>query len=204
MVLEPTRQRTRPACYRCFKPQVACICASIEPVTNRTGIVILQHPHERFHALGTVRILRLGLAQVRVEPCAPWEDQPETRTRLPERTALLYPSPEARDLGTLPIADRPRHLVVLDGTWFHAKKLFAAHRWLADLPHVCLTPDEPSRYRLRAEPRPSCVSTVEAVVCALRILEPHTRGLDGLLRSFAAMIDRQAAYTPAARSERPA
>ena len=38
---------------------------------------------------------------------------------------------------------------------------------------------------------------LEAIVDALRILEPETAGLDGLLEAFATMIDRQAAYLPA-------
>ena len=38
------------------------------------------------------------------------------------------------------------------------------------------------------------MATIEAIIYALRILEPGTAGLDGLLRSFAAMVDRQAAY----------
>lgn len=188
----------RLACYHCFKPQVACICASIERVANETGIIILQHPRERFHAIGTARIARLALASVRVERCSPWLDASALRAQLPEQTALLYPAAGARELITLPVAERPRHLVILDGTWFHAKKIFDAHHWLHDLPHVRLTPSAPSRYRIRPEPKAHYVATVEAIVYALRIIEPQTRGLDGLLRSFAAMVDRQAAYTPAA------
>lgn len=185
----------RPACYACFKPKVACICASIERVANQTGIIILQHPRERLHAVGTARIARLGLAKVRVEPCAPWSDGAAIRAQLPERTALLYPAAGARNLATLPIDERPRHLVVLDGTWFHAKKIYDAHQWLRDLSPVSLTPSAPSRYRLRRQPKAWCVATIEAIFEALRIVEPQTRGLDGLVRCFAAMIDRQAAYT---------
>lgn len=187
----------RPVCYLCFKPQVACICGTIERVANQTGIIILQHPRERFHAIGTVRIARLALENVRVEACSQWVDSSAIRAQLPERTALLYPTIGARDLATLPVEEQPRHLVILDGTWFHAKKIYDAHHWLHALPQVRLTPSEPSRYRIRPEPRKSYVATLEAIVYALRIIEP-TPGLDGLLRSFAAMINWQAAYTPLA------
>ena len=187
----------RPACYRCFKPRVACICGAIRPVHHRTGITILQHPRERFHALGTARIARLGLADARVEWCAPWEDAGAVRDRLPSGTALLYPAPAARDLATLPPAEHPRHLVVIDGTWFLAKKIYDAHGWLHDLPHVALTPTRPSGYgTLRREPGAHCLATVEAIVDALRIIEPDTTGLDDLLAAFATMLERQAAYLP--------
>jgi DTW domain-containing protein YfiP len=185
----------RASCYRCFKPQVACICGALRTVHNRTAVTILQHPRERFHALGTVRIARLGLARVRVEWCAPWEDAAAIRDRLPAGAALLYPGPTARDLATVPAADHPRHLVVIDGTWFLAKKIYDAHRWLHPLPHVSISPRHPSAYRgLRREPQAHCLATLEAIVGALRIIEPDTTGLDGLLDAFTTMLARQRAY----------
>ena len=183
--------RHRAQCYRCFKAAVTCVCASIARVANRTGILVLQHPRERLHAIGTVRFARLGLSNVRVRTCAPGMD---SSTPLPPRTALLYPAPGAPDLASLRRSEHPRHLVVLDGTWTHARKMYATQTWLHELPRVGLTPAEPSRYRLRREPRPDYVATLEAIVAALRILEPEIDGLDALLRSFAAMIDRQAAF----------
>jgi DTW domain-containing protein YfiP len=197
------RPSHRATCYACFKARVACICALVERVANRTGIIILQHPKERVHAVGSVRIARLGLERVRVESCAPWIDGAPIRTRLPARAALLYPSAGAAELTELPAAAHPRHLVLLDATWFHAKKIYDAHAWLHALPHVRLTPSAPSGYRrVRREPRPQYIGTVEAIVHALRILEPETRGLDGLLHCFAAMVDRQAAFTSACVEER--
>lgn len=186
--------RHRAHCYRCFKAAVTCVCASIERVANRTGILVLQHPRERLHAIGTVRFARLGLRHVRVRSCVPGTD---ASTPLPPRTALLYPAPGAPDLAALPRSEHPRHLVILDGTWTHARKMYATQTWLHALPQVGLTPAEPSRYRLRREPLPHYVATLEAIVAALRILEPEVDGLDALLRSFAAMIDRQAAFGPA-------
>ena len=185
--------RHRAQCYRCFKAAATCICSTVTRVANRTGILILQHPRERLHAIGTVRFARLGLSNVRVRTCAPGMD---ASTPLPPRTAVLYPAPGARDLATLPRDEHPRHLIILDGTWTHARKMYATQSWLHELPSVGLTPAEPSRYRLRREPRPDYVATIEAIVAALRILEPDTDGLDALLRSFAAMIERQAQFSP--------
>lgn len=190
------RRQPRPSCYRCFKPRVACICASIEPVANETEIIIVQHPRERFHPIGTTRIARLGLAKVRVESLAQWSTAAPPLAVPSPRTALLYPSADAVDLTQVPTHERPSHLVVIDGTWFHAKKVYDAHEWLRALPSLRLTPSAPSRYTgVRREPRAHCIATVEAIVDALRILEPQTRGLDGLLRTFAAMVERQAAYS---------
>lgn len=184
-------------CYRCFKPRVACVCASITRVDNRTGLIILQHPRERLHPLGTTRIARLGFANVRVVSTSQWAAEQTTPIDVPERAALLYPSAHGRDLTSLQSAEHPRHLVVIDGTWFQAKKIYDAHGWLHALPHVHITPAAPSGYgNTRAEPKAGYVATIEAIVYALRLLEPTTAGLDGLLRSFTMMVERQAAYTP--------
>lgn len=191
---EHSQRPPRLECYVCFKPQVACICASIERVANRTGVIILQHPHERLHPVGTVRIARLGLERVRVESCAPWLDADAIRARLPAHAALLYPAPGAVDIEALAPEARPRHLVLIDATWFNAKKIYDAHGWLRQLPHVQLRPSAPSRYRIRREPQPHCVATLEAIVDALRILEPQTPGLDRLVDAFVAMVDRQAQF----------
>jgi len=193
----------RAFCLRCFKAQVACLCAIVRSVANRTGVTVLQHPRERAHALGTVRIARLGLRRIEVERCAPWEDSAATRERVPAGAALLYPAATARPLTALTPAERPRHLVVLDGTWFNAKKIYDAHTWLRELPQVCLTPQRPSGYRIRREPRRDYVATLEAIVEALRILEPQTQGLDELLAAFAAMIEWQERHMPAAGAAGP-
>jgi DTW domain-containing protein len=138
----------RPTCHRCWRPQTTCICATIEPVANRTGIVVFQHPRERFHPIGTARIAALGLQNARIERCAPWSDGAALRARLPEGTALLYPTPGGRDLGELRADERPRQLLVLDGTWFLARKIYEAHRWLGELAHVrCAASRRPAASR---------------------------------------------------------
>jgi DTW domain-containing protein YfiP len=173
-----------------MKPTLACVCAAVRRVENRTGVFVFQHPRERFHPIGTARLVRLGLAQARVETL--WPGETETRPpHLPEGTALLYPSRDARDLSSLPASERPRALAVIDGTWHHARTLHRDTPWLRELPHVRLSPPAPSRYRIRREPRADYLSTLEAIVRALQVLEPDTGGLAGLLDAFDAMIDRQ-------------
>lgn len=171
---------------------------------------MIQHPRERLHPIGTARFAALSLAQVQVEVA--WDAgavEHEPPTWLPADAALLYPGPEARDLGALPEGERPKHLVVLDGTWHTARTLYRDKAWLKRLPHYRFSPAEPSHYRLRREPERDCVSTIEAIVEALRLLEPETRGLDALLRAFDTMIDDQLEYVgrkagaPRTRKKRP-
>ncbi|MBI3203465.1 MAG: DTW domain-containing protein [Myxococcales bacterium] len=183
----------RPFCYRCMKPAVTCVCARLPRVDNQTRIWVLQHPRERRHPIGTVRLLALALERVRVD--VTFLSGP--RGPLPAigpRAALLYPAPGARALESLSRDEQPDELIVLDGTWHHAHTLARDLGFLAVVPKVTLESIEPSRYRIRREPRGECVSTVEAVVAALRVLEPETRGLGDLLQAFDEMIDDQLGY----------
>lgn len=188
----------RAMCRRCHRPLGLCLCRHLPRgtvVENRTPVTILQHPRERFHPKGTVGLLRLGLARVEVV-VAHFNDDGEPARRvagLPEGTGLLYPCEGSRRLEDVAVEERPTHLLLLDGTWGNAHRLYRSNPWLAELPHYHLEPRSPERYRIRGEPDERGRSTLEAVVEALRILEPHTAGLDRLLGAFEAMIDDQVA-----------
>ena len=173
-----------------------CWCRDLPTVPTRTRIVILQHPHERTHPFGTARLADLCMPNARV--FVPWAGFTGTLAHpvdVPQGAAVLYPHRDAVDLASLPVSERPSTLIALDGTWSHAKRLYRENTWLEGLPHVRLRPAAPSRYRIRREPRPDYVSTLEAIVEALRILEPDNDRLDDLLRAFDRMIDRQVAHT---------
>jgi DTW domain-containing protein YfiP len=164
-------------------------------VPTRTRIEILQHPHERTHPFGTARLLRMCLPNAAVHvPYAGLTGTLEHRLELPPDAMVLWPRPDAPLLHELPRDRRPSTLVAIDGTWAHAKRLWRENAWLHALPHVRLEPATPSRYRIRQEPRADYVSTLEAVVEALRVLEPDTAGLDAMLAAFDGMIDRQIAH----------
>ncbi len=193
---EPARPAARERCWTCYKPRALCLCGRVPRVGNRTRVTILQHPRERFHPIGTARLAWLGLENAEIlRPRSPVTRSLAVPHRPAPGAGLLFPRAEARDLADLPVGGRPSELIVLDGTWGQARKLYRANPWLAELPHYALSPEAPTRYRIRRAPRASYVSTIEAIVGALRILEPATPGLEGLLEAFDRMIDEQAAYS---------
>lgn len=172
-----------------------CHCALLPTVPTRTRIVILQHPHERTHPFGTARLVRACLPNATVHvPWAGFTGTLEQRVDVPADTVVLYPHPDATLLPDLPIAAPPSTLLAIDGTWAHARRLYRENTWLHGLPHVRIAPATPSRYRIRQEPRADYLSTLEAIVAALRVLEPENDALDGLLAAFDGMIDRQIAH----------
>lgn len=181
----------RPYCYRCDKPRATCICGTVPRLDNRTGVTIVQHPRERRHPLGTARFAELGLRDVRilVDTAGRFRGT-ELPVPFPPKTGILYPSPDAVPLPPPSSPGAPEHLLVIDGTWHQAKTLYRDMAWLRTFPHYVLSPDAPSRYRIRREPELSYISTLEALLLAITQLEP---GLDveRLLLAFDAMIDRQ-------------
>jgi DTW domain-containing protein len=184
---------SRTECLTCRRPEPRCVCALRVRVDNRTAVTILQHPRERRHPFNTGRLARESLRNAELHVLQP-DERGRLRHRgpLPAGAALLYPHPDAVELASVPLAQRPRHLIVLDGTWAQARVVYRDDPRLAALPHVALTPAAPSRYRIRREPAPHCLSTIESVAAALAVLEPEAPGLSGLLDAFVAMVDTQA------------
>jgi len=184
----------REQCLRCFRPKAHCYCALLPRVDNRTPVVIVQHPRERFHPFGTARMLGLGLQKVRIVVDHSSRLRQSGAVEFGAGAALLYPGPGARDLAQLPASEQPRELVIIDGTWNHAHTLFRDVPELRELPRVRLSPSTPGRYRIRAEPRAECLSSLEATVQALQQMEPQTQGLAELLQAFESIIDRQIVF----------
>lgn len=183
-----TEPAGRATCYRCRRPARSCLCGAIPRVDNQTEIAVLQHPRERQHPFGTARLAELGLSRVEVivDHVGRVRKNPELLGAL-EGTALLYPSPAARDVTTLEPHERPTRLLVIDGTWHHARTLYRDVPGLHALPHLTLPSHARSAFAIRRQPREYCLSTIEAIVLALRSLEPETRGLDDLIGAFMTM-----------------
>jgi len=169
-----------------------CLCAELVPVETRTRVVILQHPRESTVPIGTARLAELSLTNSERHVGIDFADSPRLREILADEAAppiLLYPGPDAKDLALEPPSG-PVTLVVIDGTWWQASKLFKKNPALQALPRYALAPAIPSRYRIRKEPALHCVSTIEAIAQALTALEGK-RDLSQLLRPFDAMVEHQ-------------
>ena len=188
--------RGRATCYRCLRPTSMCVCGRAARVHNRTGVIILQHPREARHPFGTARLATLYLDKVRLEVArGGWDRILRHRMDLPAATALLYPTAAARVLAEVPAVERPAHLLVLDGTWSQAGRLLRDNPWLWSLPQVMVMPGGPDRYRLRKEPKPHYLSTIESIALGLQVLEPENDGIARLLTVFDAVVSEQLAHT---------
>ncbi|KAF1030597.1 MAG: hypothetical protein GAK37_01215 [Pseudomonas sp.] len=183
---------SRAQCPRCLRPVTHCLCALIPQLNSRTRVLVLQHPSEVNHALNTARLAALGLVNAQLVVGEVFEGL-ETLLNPPGyRVRLLFPAEDAQPLHTYVPSDEPLLLVVPDGTWRKARKLLHLNPLLAALPRVALAPGAESRYRLRKAPGPGALSTVEAIVQALQVLEAPV-SFEPLLKPFEALIEGQIA-----------
>lgn len=168
----------RAVCPRCERPVSTCLCGLLPaPLPHRTELLILQHPAEAGHAKNTVALLTLGLQRA-------WLLRGETfdPALAAPGTALLYP-------GEGPAAEPPavQRLLLLDGSWRQSRRLLAANPWLAGLPRLHL-PAQPSRYAIRVAHRPGQLSTLEAGLHALALLEGGPEPFAPLWTAFEAFV----------------
>jgi DTW domain-containing protein YfiP len=82
---------------------------------------------------------------------------------------LLYNS-SGKPQQKLP-AELPRRLVVLDGTFRQARRMYRSIRALREMPELALAPPAVAPLRLRDPRRPDGMSTLEAIAHALALLE---------------------------------
>jgi DTW domain-containing protein YfiP len=157
--------------------------------------VVLQHPREERTAIGTARMAHLALPGSILRVGLDFSADPAVKSALAERSDrfVLFPGPGAVSIEALP-RERPITLVVLDGTWWQAKKLLTLNPHLAALPRVGFQPAQPSDYRIRRQPAEFCVSTIEALAEVLGKLEHDPDRFATLLRPFRAMVDAQLRY----------
>ncbi|MCP2051781.1 UNVERIFIED_ORG: DTW domain-containing protein YfiP [Pseudomonas fluorescens] len=183
---------SRPQCPRCLRPATHCLCALIPSLDSRTRILLLQHPSEVNHALNTARLAALGLNNAQLVVGEVFDDLATLLSPPGYQARLLFPADDAEPLQTYTPSDQPLLLVVPDGTWRKARKLLHLNPLLAALPRVTLAGERVSRYRLRKAPGPGALSTVEAIVQALQVLEAPA-SFDALLKPFDALIEGQIA-----------
>lgn len=181
-------------CARCRRPVRVCYCRALPRIDTATRVVILQHPRERDMPIGTARMASLCLPRAELYIGVRWVDESLARALGdPARPPiLLYPGPGARDILREPPRG-PVTLVVVDGTWSQARTVVRDNPVLQALPRYAFATPEPSHYRIRREPRAEYVSTIEALMHVLGVLEGDPPRFRSLLDPLYAMVDAQLA-----------
>lgn len=171
---------SRETCYRCFWPKPLCWCSSITPMETRTRFVFLMHPKEfKQEKAATGRLTHLCLPRSQILSGVEFDRDPRVQALLADPAlfpVLLYPGPEAVNLSPSAearaeerlaafqgaLAGRTLTVFLLDATWALGRKMLRLSRTLQALPRLMFTPSAPSRYVIKQQPHPYCLSTLEA------------------------------------------
>ena len=160
---------------------------------TKTRVLLLQHPRERDMPIGTARMAHLCLSNSELHVGVDWQNSTALRSAIADparRAMLLYPSDGAADVASK-VPSTPVTLIVVDGTWSLTRKMVRQNPILAGLPRLSFQPSAPSNYRIRREPKPNFLSTIEALATVLGVLEGDPENCQRLLEPFRRMVDRQ-------------
>jgi DTW domain-containing protein len=152
-------------CPRCLLQDEICVCAILPRVEARTEIVLIQHITELMLTSNTGRFVALSVPSARILGYGGGE--PFDASPLSEPgTALLYCSGSARPLDFV-----PRRLIVLDGSFRQARRMYKRQAALRELPELALPAPSVTPTRLRRPTHPDGMSTIEAIASALSLIE---------------------------------
>ena len=186
------------------------MCDVVERAVGGLPLLVLRHPREVDHVLGSADLVGAYLADGRVVTGLSWRHLaaawPGSLPAPVGRWAVVFPhawprpgpppAPGAAEVVTAAGVPLPAHelggLVVLDGAWSQAKTLWWRNPWLRDLNRMRLTPAAPTIYgRLRRQPRAdTCTSTLEAAAAALLAVGGAAEAATRMQRGLRTLVQR--------------
>ncbi|MBA5761814.1 DTW domain-containing protein [Vibrio sp. 404] len=186
-------------CSQCGKSLKACICQWIQSLTSNVELIILQHPSESKRPMGTARILTLSLTNSHHFVGENFSDHAELNALLQQSNVahfVLYPGESAEEVSTQLTQNHDKiRVILLDGTWKKAYKMWQLSSNLQTLPLLRLPTVLKGNYRIRKAPSDNALSTVEAGYHILSLLEPKN-DFTPLMVAFDNMIQFQIEQMP--------
>ncbi|WP_068545473.1 tRNA-uridine aminocarboxypropyltransferase [Thalassotalea crassostreae] len=179
---------SRQYCTSCERPLVTCICDLVSPIDNQVEIWFLQHPSEEKQTKGTARLAFLSLNRCRIIVGEDFTNNETLNKVIADsnvNVCLLYPGNDAV------VADKSSFdsasdtiVLVLDGTWKKAFKMYQLSKNLHGLPKLTLPSSITSNYVIRKHHKSTDLSSLEACTHLLIALEGDSVKFQPLLDSF--------------------
>jgi len=170
-------------CARCFLKTEWCLCAELPKIRTNIQIIIVRHVTEEWLTSNTARLATLMLSNARILPYGGGE-RFDAQSLYGEDTLLL--TPDAKPMvPTTP----PRRLVLLDGTFRQARRMFKKIPELHNIKQCSLLSTGQRIPGLRRPPRSDGLSTIEAIAHALAQFERYELA-EPLLATYAEFVRR--------------
>lgn len=182
-------------CTLCHLPLDSCICAYKKQVSAGIEFVVLMHPKESYKPTNTGRLIEASIANTRVVQWVSRSEAGEELGRLLADPAyqpiLVFPPDEGyrermiRE--PLPAAQAGKPLLILlDGTWRQARRMFRLSTYLQSFPVISLDHMRTSTYALRKAIHEGQLCTAEVAAALLHQLGEDEAGtvLDNYYQKF--------------------
>ena len=190
-----------------MSPKSTCICKHIRPFHTNTRFIILMHPKEyKKEKNGTGHMTKLQLENSEIIVGVDFTTNSRVNKILnnTENTSfLLYPGKDNFNLSTRKSAETHAfmgnnpYIFILDGTWPCARKMLKLSKNLQTLKRVSFDNKIKSKFIIKQQPDPLCLSTIESVYTVLNLL--NKGGVEqcetkDFLLPFEKMIEHQLEY----------
>lgn len=157
-------------CYKCYKPVSACLCKFIQEIDCGIKFVFLMHTKEaKRQRTGTGNLAHISLKNSEIivglefSKNARFQELLHSDKYFP---VLMYPGEDAwtaqKEGFKEVLGNKTLLVIILDATWFCAKKMIEHNPFLLDLPRVSFAGDYRSIFTFKHEPKPEYISTIES------------------------------------------
>ena len=190
-----------------MNPESTCICKHIHPVQTKTRFIILMHPKEyKKEKNGTGHMTKLQLENSEIIVGVDFTNNRRVNDILEKNNKasfLLYPGKDNFNLSTrnstetIAFMGGHPHVFILDGTWPCARKMLKLSKNLQHLKRVSFDNNIKSKFIIKQQPDPLCLSTIESVYTVLNLLKAadvENCVTQDFLRPFEKMIAHQLEY----------
>lgn len=176
---ETIENKTRQKCYKCYRPKSSCMCKYVNTIDTNTKFVILMHPKEfKKTKNGTGRFTHISLPNSLLFIGIDFNTHPDINEMLcnPNNNCfVLYPHINSIKLNEINIQqdNKTNIIFIIDSTWPCSKKILAVSKNINALPKVSFEHIKSSKFKIKTQPNPYCLSTIESTLCVLELLNYH-------------------------------
>jgi DTW domain-containing protein len=185
--------KAKQRCSVCGASLTLCMCAEVPQLDLRTKVALVIHHRElsRSSNTGLLALQSLVNSELRIRGDSREALDLSDLLSPRYRTLLFYPSADALELDRELVCrdSRPIQLIVPDGTWRQARKIHSRQPELKNIPRVKISTPNRGTFQLRAQSRPERMATLQAIACALRIIEGDLVAAR-LMKLYHARVDR--------------
>ena len=199
--MDKNEPNKRQSCKICERPVKVCWCNYLPnpkvTLKSNTSVIIIQHPSEKKRKIRTALMAVHGLD---AGDCKIFSRRKVTETddlskllKL-SNAYILYPTKDSKNINDVAHNTEHKSLIILDGTWDEAKKIYSRSPVLQRLPTIHLELKNKSEYVVRTQPSETCLSTIETVAHSLATLENDPTISERLLKPLHMLCKFQLAH----------